>query len=491
MRKEYIKPVNSKEANFKGTRKQSAVKYNTVRNPKNTEFIFNNGRQKSRELTEKLNEMVLEVDLDGKIVHASKKILEKTGYVEEEINKGINIDKIIFPQEAHNLKDDFNRLIRGKKLKEPICEVKRKDGSTFTSVIHPDYILDNEGEIAGIRLIFTDISAVKKTEEKLLESQERYRSLFENSLDGIYRTTLEGKYIDANPALIKMLGYDSKEELLKIDIPTQLYLRKNDRPSPDKRDRIFETQLKRKDGSVITVEINSRVVRKDGKPVCYEGIVRDVTQRKVTEEKLKESYEKLKKTLSDIIYTLASIVEVRDPYTAGHQKRVAQLAVAIATQMGLSSAVIESIRIAALIHDIGKINLPASILTRPGRLSEIEYDMVKTHSKLSYNMLKRIDFPWPIAEIVLQHHERIDGSGYPQGLKDKDIRLEAKILAVADVVEAMASYRPYRPALGIGKAIEEINNGKGKLYDRDVVDACNRVVKDKNFKFEADFRTSL
>jgi HD-GYP domain-containing protein (c-di-GMP phosphodiesterase class II) len=159
--------------------------------------------------------------------------------------------------------------------------------------------------------------------------------------------------------------------------------------------------------------------------------------------------------------------------------------------MGLNGDVVESIRVAALIHDIGKINLPASILTRPGRLSEIEYDMVKTHPKLSYDMLKRIDFSWPIADIVLQHHERINGSGYPLGLKDKDIRLEAKILAVADVVEAMASHRPYRPALGIDKAIEEINKGKGKLYDRDVVNACNRVVKNKKFKFEVDLRPYL
>lgn len=486
MNRKSVKPINSKKANFMETRN-----HRTVKNPKNKEFMFNNGHEKNRELTEKLNRIVIEADLNGTIIYASKKMLEKTGYTEDEINKGFNIDKIVVPQGKHKLKTDFNKLIKGEKLTWPVYEVRKKDGSTFTSVIHPDYILNNEGEITGLRLIFTDITAIKKTEEKLIESQERYHLLFENSLDGIYRTTLEGKYIDANPALIRMLGYDSKEELLKIDIPTQLYLRKNDRPTPDKRDRIFETQLKRKDGSVITVEINSRVVRKDGKPVCYEGIVRDITQRKETEKKLKESYEKLKKTLNDIIYTLASIVEVRDPYTAGHQKRVAQLAVAIASEMGLNGDVVESIRVAALIHDIGKINLPASILTRPGRLSEIEYDMVKTHPKLSYDMLKRIDFSWPIADIVLQHHERINGSGYPLGLKDKDIRLEAKILAVADVVEAMASHRPYRPALGIDKAIEEINKGKGKLYDRDVVNACNRVVKNKKFKFEVDLRPYL
>lgn len=324
-----------------------------------------------------------------------------------------------------------------------------------------------------------DISDIKKAEEKIRESEERYRSLFENSLDGIYRTTLGGKYIDANPALVKMLGYGSKDELLAIDIPTQLYVRKENRLGPNKRNRIFETQLKKKDGSVITVEISSRVIYKGGKPVYYEGIVRDITERKIAEKKLKESYQKLQKALSDIINTLASIIEFRDPYTSVHQKRVATIATAIAEELGLDRDKIESVKIAALIHDIGKINIPASILARPGKLSEIEYDMIKTHSQLGYDIISRIESPWPLADIILQHHERIDGSGYPKSLKDKDIILEAKILAVADVVEAMASHRPYRRALGMKKALEEINKGKGKLYDPKVVDACIKLVKNK------------
>src|SRR4030043_2167678 len=280
-----------------------------------------------------------------------------------------------------------------------------------------------------------------------------------------------------------MLGYDSKDELIAIDIPTQLYLRKEDRPEPSQRNRIFETRIKRKDGPVITVEINSRVIYKDGKPVYYEGIVRDVTERKITEKKLKESYQKLQKTLSDVIDTLASIVESKDPYTSGHQNRAAMLATAISEELGLDQDKIESIKIAALIHDIGKINIPVSILTRPGRLSEIEYDMIKTHSQLGHDMISRVEFPWPIADIILQHHERINGSGYPKGLKGKHIIPEAKILAVADVVEAMASHRPYRPSLGINKALEEINGGRGKLYDPEVVDACTRLIKNKKFSF--------
>ncbi len=485
MNRKYVKQVNLKKTGIKDNKENC----NSIENLKDREAIFfGNGNDKHRELAERLNEMVVEVDMKGNIIYANKKAYEKTGYTVDELKKGLHIEQVVAPQERHKLMSNFNGLIKRKKLTRTIYTIKRKDGTTFSVMTYPDYILDSKGGIIGIREVLLDVSEVKEAREKLRESQECYRLLFENSLDGIYQTTLEGKYIDANPALVRILGYDSREELLKIDIPTQLYVRKEDRPGLNKRNRLFETQLKRKNGSVITVEINSRVAYKKGKPVYYEGIVRDITQRKITEEKYKKSCEMLKNTLDDVINILASIVEVKDPYTSGHQKRVAFLATAIAEEMGLDNNTVESIRIAALIHDIGKINLPASILTRPGRLSEIEFDMVKTHSQLGYELISKVEFPWSIADIVLQHHERINGSGYPGGLKGKDIRLEAKILGVADVVEAMASHRPYRPALGINKALEEINKGKGKLYDSDVAYACNRVFKNKKFKFETDFK---
>ena len=176
-------------------------------------------------------------------------------------------------------------------------------------------------------------------------------------------------------------------------------------------------------------------------------------------------------------------VSIRDPYTAGHQRRVTKLACAIAKEIGLTKEQIEGLRVAAIIHDIGKINIASEILSKPGRLTKLEFEMIKTHPQTGYEILKEIEFPWPVAQIVLQHHERMNGSGYPQGLSGKDILIEARILGVADVVEAMASYRPYRPALGIDKALEEILNNKGVLYDPDVVDACLKVFTEKGFKF--------
>jgi len=206
-------------------------------------------------------------------------------------------------------------------------------------------------------------------------------------------------------------------------------------------------------------------------------------ERKQAEKELKQSYEKLQKIMEGTINAIGNIVETRDPYTAGHQKKVSQLATFIAQEMKLPQDKIEGIRISSLVHDIGKISIPAEILSKPTKLNEIEYSLIKDHSQIGYDILKNIDFLWPVAQIVLQHHERLDGSGYPQSLKGNDILLEAKIMGVADVVEAMSSHRPYRPALGIGKALEEISQNRGILYDPKVVAVCLKLFKEKGFKF--------
>ena len=179
---------------------------------------------------------------------------------------------------------------------------------------------------------------------------------------------------------------------------------------------------------------------------------------------------------------LGNASEARDPYTAGHQKRVADLARAIATEMGLSYNTIEGIRMAGAIHDIGKISVPSEILCKPANLTNLEFSLIKNHSQFSYEIIKDVESPWPLADIVHQHHERMDGSGYPQGLEGENILIEARILAVADVVEAMASYRPYRLALGIEAALEEIKKNKGILYDDTVADACLRLFREKGYQ---------
>jgi PAS domain S-box-containing protein len=225
------------------------------------------------------------------------------------------------------------------------------------------------------------------------------------------------------------------------------------------------------------------ILNANGEPEYLLGISEDITERKRAEEKLISALDSLRKAVSTTIQVMVSSVETRDPYTAGHQARSTDLARVIAIEMGLPQEKIDAIRMAGSIHDIGKLSIPAEILSKPTELSEIEYLLIKEHSIRGYEILKDVESPWPLAEIVLQHHERMDGSGYPRGLKGKEILMEARILAVADVVESMASHRPYRPALGLAAALEEIEKQRGILYDPAVVDVCLTLFKEKGFVF--------
>ncbi|MGD8447097.1 MAG: HD domain-containing phosphohydrolase [Desulfobacterales bacterium] len=214
-----------------------------------------------------------------------------------------------------------------------------------------------------------------------------------------------------------------------------------------------------------------------------EQLKQEIAERKLAEEKLQQSHAKLQKNLDEIVSAMSLTAEKRDPYTAGHQKRTTELAMALAVEMGLSEHQIKGVQMAGLIHDVGKISIPAEILSKPCKLNEDEIQLVKRHPQAAFEILKKIDFPWPVDLIVLQHHEKMDRSGYPQGLAGEDILLEARILCVADVVESIESHRPYRPGLGIDKALEEISKNRGVLFDPDVVDACLKLFRDKGFQY--------
>jgi putative nucleotidyltransferase with HDIG domain len=203
-------------------------------------------------------------------------------------------------------------------------------------------------------------------------------------------------------------------------------------------------------------------------------------------EHLQSTLGKLQRTLDGVIHAMALTIEKRDPYTAGHQERVAHLAGSMARTMDLGAEQVKGLGMAAHIHDIGKIRVPSEILSKPGQLSDIEFALIKTHPKVGYDILRPIEFPWPVAEMVYQHHEKMDGSGYPRGLSGKEILLEAKIIAVADVVEAMAFHRPYRAALGVDKALTEVVRGKGRFFDPEVVKACLAVFKGSRYQFDSE-----
>ena len=210
---------------------------------------------------------------------------------------------------------------------------------------------------------------------------------------------------------------------------------------------------------------------------------KEIENRKHVQEELEQSLQNLKKGMDSTIQAIAMTVEKRDPYTSGHQMRVAALTRAIAETIGLAEAQVEGAFMAASLHDIGKIALPAEILSKPIQLSDIEISLIQAHAQAGYDILKGIEFPWPIADIIIQHHERMDGSGYPQGLAADSISIEARIIGVCDVVETMSSHRPYRPSMGIGKALEEISRNSGTLYDADVVVACLKIFNEQNFEF--------
>jgi HD-GYP domain-containing protein (c-di-GMP phosphodiesterase class II) len=220
--------------------------------------------------------------------------------------------------------------------------------------------------------------------------------------------------------------------------------------------------------------------------VLNDQLKQEIAERKLAEEKLQQSYMKLQKNLDEIVHAISLTAEKRDPYTAGHQKRTTELAMAIAGEMGLSEHRIKGVQMSGRIHDMGKISIPAEILSKPCKLNEDEIQLVRRHPLSAFEILNKIDFPWPVDLIVLQHHEKINSSGYPQGLAGEDILLEARILCVADVVESIESHRPYRPGLGIDRALEEISINRGILYDQDVVDACLRLFKEKDFQYQKE-----
>ena len=240
--------------------------------------------------------------------------------------------------------------------------------------------------------------------------------------------------------------------------------------------------VRRKDGSPVDISISTAPLRDESDAIVgVMAVVKNISERKQMVKALQDNLQKSQRFFNQTIEALASAVEQRDPYTAGHQRRVARLASAIAVEMGLKKERINGIRTASAIHDIGKISIPAEILTKPGTISGIERQLLKTHAQAGYEILKGIEFPWPVAKMVQQHHEHIDGSGYPLGLKKDEILLEANIITVADVVEATASYRPYQPANGIDFALSEIKNHRDQYYNSEVVYAC-LVLFNKGFE---------
>jgi len=346
-----------------------------------------------------------------------------------------------------------------------------------------DYLI--KGQMNGCLLSRSIRYAIERKleEDKLRSEEQMFRTLAEQSSDIIVLVNRERVITYENPAVERTLGFKPEERIgssiferihpddLSIVIDAVTTLENNTNTSVTRA----EVRLQHKDGSWRTFDgVGSSLVRD---AVIEGGIINlhDITDRKITEDRIR-------KALEATVQAIAVTVETRDPYTAGHQRRVADLARAIATDMNLPIDIINGISMAATIHDLGKISIPSEILSKPRKLTDIEFSIIKLHPQAGYDILKDIDFPWPVARIVLEHHERVNGSGYPSKLFAEKTLLESRILAVADVVESMASHRPYRPSLGIEAALEEIKKNRGILYDNKVVDACLKLFLEQGFQ---------
>ena len=456
---------------------------------KQTEDALRESEELYRTIFDNTGTSMILIEEDMTISISNGEFVRNTGYSSDEINGRMKWTEIIHP-------DDLGRMIEQHTLRRekhgvalPSYEFRyiTKTGDIRDTLLTIKLVPGTKKSIASL----IDITERRKAEEALRTSEAKYRDIFENAIEGIYQATTEGRFITANAAFARMAGYDSPEELIESikDIGTQLYVH------PEDRERFmevmkakgfvdgFEVECYKKDGSNFWVVVNARTVMDgQGKIIYFEGLIEDITNRKIAEEKFQQTLGSLRNAVGVTIKVLASAVEAKDPYTAGHQIRSADLARDIATEMGLCQDKIEGIRIAGSIHDIGKLSIPAEILSKPTKLTDIEFSLIKEHSRKGYEMLKNVESPWPLAQIVYQHHERMNGSGYPRNLKGDEILMEARIMAVADVVEAMASHRPYRPTLGIEAALAEIEKNKGILYDNAVADVCLRLFREKGYQ---------
>ena len=477
-------PIMDKEGLFRG----SFAMFTDITERKEAEKALLESEKKYRSIFENAVEGMFQSTPDGQLITANPAMARIFGYAtpEEMINQVHNIGLQLYSNEKD--RRTFQQLLKEHGIAGGFeAPFYRQDGTVLWGTLNVRAVKDSDDNVSYYEGTLEDITPRKEAEEELKKSEEKYRNIFENAVMGIYQATPRGQYLSANPVLSRIHGYNSPEEMIEsvADI-TQLYV------DPSRRAELkriineqgfvkgFEIIMRRRDGSLHWVSNTSRAVRDDhGTILYYEGTIEDITSRKSAEESVKQ----LKQTLLGTLHALSQSIEIREPGITGHHKRVSNLGSAIARAMGLDDDMAESIRIAGLVHDIGNMSVPAEILSKPGRLSEMEYNFVKLHPRSGYDILKETGLPYPVAEIVLQHHERMNGSGYPQGLKGKEMLLEARILAVADVVEAMVSPRPYRPARGIDSALDEIRKNKGTLYDAQTVDACLTLFKTKKFQF--------
>jgi len=476
------------------------INYRDITERRRVEEELKRQEKHFRALTERSSDVIVVLDKNGTARYVSPSVEHALGITPAQ-SEGVGFLTSIHPDDVQQAAEDWDYLLKhpGGTTKGE-RRIRHPDGSwSYVEAIGYNFL--DDPAVEGVVVNMRDINERKQAEEAIRKSEERYRLLAENQSDVIWTMDTNLKYTYISPSITHLRGYTIEEaktiSMEDMMTPASLEAAMRIMAEEDAKEHTgqcdpnrtitMEVELYRKDGSTVWAENAVTYLRdSSGQITGYQGVSRDITERREATKQLQQSYQNLERAMDGAVQAIALTVESRDRYTAGHQKRVAQLAYAIAQKLGYTSDQIRGIRIAALLHDIGKISVPQEILSKPGKLTDVEFQLIKAHSQTAYDILKSVEFPWPIADIVVQHHERMNGSGYPSGIREDKLLMEARILAVADVVEAMSSHRPYRAPLGVDKALEEISRNSGILYDPSVVDACLWVFndKDKGFKFE-------
>jgi len=428
--------------------------------------------------------------LDGRVQKANRAFCEMFGYSFEEVLDQ-DLDSLV-ARDADIRAEASGRTTDAVKGDQFSFETirQKKDGTRFHVTAFGVPIL-KDGKTVAIYGMYRDISDRKNAEEALRRSEERYRAIIEQQRDIIVRFTPDWNITFANEAYCRYYGLTADKALGRSFL--------SHIPETDRGKTIKHLQGLSKENPVEKTEevtilpsgetrwqqwIDTALFDSSGNIVEYQSVGRDITDRVLMEDSLRQSTEKLEKTLDDTVRLLAGTMRIRDVYTADHQEGVARLAKAIAEEMGFSDERVKGIWVAGMIHDIGKLYIPGEILNKPTSLSNLEYEIVKRHAEVGAETLQEVSFPWPVSRIVGQHHERLDGSGYPNGLAGDEILEETRILSVADVVEAMHSHRPFRAAYSLDKALDTVREGSGNIFDERVVSSCLKIFE-KGFEFEA------
>jgi len=474
-----------------GTAVRMVGTHSDITSRKQAEQSLNRQREEYRTILDSVPIIITYIDRDGRFMRINKAGADALGVLPKKV-VGKTFNDFFPPDQAARY------LARSREVMDTKIPIVGSIGHgilpskqviwTYTDIVP---YLDSNGNSIGSINVIMDITGRKLAEEALLESEERFRNMANMLPQTIFESDEKGNFTFVSSQGYQTFGYTEADVAAGMNVLKTIIPGDHGRAIESISRRIGGEQFSpneytaiTKDGRTFPVVIYASPIIKDSGYAGMRGMVIDITERKQMEQDLKNSLDKLHKTLNDAVVTMGAIVEMKDPYTAGHQLQVARLAAAIAQEMGLPDAQLNIVRTTAAIHDIGKIYVPSDILAKPGKLGALEISIIRTHAQGSYDILKNIDFGGPVAQIALQHHERMDGSGYPNGLKGDEIMIEARILAISDVVEAMASHRPYRPSLGIDKALEEIRQNRGRLYDPDAVDACLKIFNRDGFKFD-------